>query len=135
MATTHPNIASLFHPIKNGTLTPHNIRTGTSKMIWWKCVHGHEWQQTGVNLKRSKGDELCPKCKSLAFNKPEVALMWHPVLNGSLSAENVSFRSGKKVWWQCKENESHEWYASPDQMLATNRNGYCPHCRKEKHSK
>jgi len=135
MATTHPKIANLFHPYKNGTLSPHNLRTGTSKMIWWRCVHGHEWQQTGINLKRSTGDELCPQCKSLAFKCPEIALMWHPVLNGSLSTKNISFRSGKKVWWQCTINESHEWYASPDQMSDTRRNGYCPHCRKEKLSK
>jgi len=134
MAASHPNLANLFHPSKNGNLTVHNIRAGTSKMIWWKCIHGHEWQQTGFNLKRSTGDELCPQCKSLAFKKPEVALMWHPKLNVPFKSEDISYRSGKKVWWQCTEDKSHEWYASPDQMLASNRNGYCPHCRKEKPS-
>ena len=132
MATTHAEMAALFHPQKNGANTPFNVRSGSTEMFWWRCSFGHEWRQKARNLKRAKGDILCPKCKSLSVKRPDVAAMWHPTFNGAWAAENVSFRSAKKVWWRCLENPDHEWFASPDQMLAKNRNGFCPHCRKTK---
>jgi len=52
------------------------------------------------------------KGKSLAEVNPELALEWHPTLNGSLTASDVSFGSDKKVWWKCPKGNDHEWLAS-----------------------
>jgi hypothetical protein len=71
---------------------------------------------------------------NLALSFPSLVSEWHPTKN-KLNPEDYLPSSHFKVWWQCTEDKSHEWYASPDQMLASNRNGYCPHCRKEKPSK
>ena len=53
-----------------------------------------------------------PIGKSLAEVNPELALEWHPTLNGSLAASDVSFGSDKKVWWKCPKGNDHEWLAS-----------------------
>ena len=39
------------------------------------------------------------KRKSLKEEFPELALQWHPTKNGKLTPDQVSPRSGKKVWW------------------------------------
>ena len=60
LATAHPEIASEWHPTKNGKLTPEMVTTGSSKKeIWWKCKYGHEWKSTVANRTRGNG---CPYC-------------------------------------------------------------------------
>ena len=65
---------------------------------------------------------VCPNCAgvsgltktrgkiSLAEHNPELVSEWHPTKNGELLPENVSYGSGKKVWWKCKKC-NHEWEA------------------------
>jgi hypothetical protein len=53
-----------------------------------------------------------PIGKSLAEVNPELALEWHPTLNGSIAPSDVSFGSDKKVWWKCTKGNDHEWLAS-----------------------
>ena len=64
MAVTHPELARLFHPTKNGDLSPKNLKAGTGKRLWWRCECGHEWQQTGSNA--IKTSSRCPRCRKLA---------------------------------------------------------------------
>ena len=55
---------------------------------------------------------------------PLISTEWHPSKNGNLTPENVTAKSGKKVWWLCKEG--HEWEA-----LISNRTknmSGCPYC-------
>ena len=52
-----PKLASEWHPVKNGELTPFNVTTGSSRKVWWQCPTGHEWQ-AGVQ-DRVKGNG-CP---------------------------------------------------------------------------
>lgn len=55
------------------------------------------------------------KENSLAVKYPELAAEWHPTRNGYVTAEMVSYSSGKKVWWlgQC----GHEWISSVDSRI------------------
>ena len=46
---------------------------------------------------------------SLSNKHPEISKEWHPTKNGKLTSSNVSYGSGKKVWWLC--NKGHEWQA------------------------
>lgn len=39
--------------------------------------------------------------KNLKTEYPEIAVLWHPSLNGDLHPEDVPPRSNKKVWWTC----------------------------------
>ena len=74
----------------------------------------------------------CPYCANklvyrgyndLATTHPELAAEWHPTKNENLTPQDITFGSGKKVWWQCKNN--HEWEASVDNR--TKGRG-CPVC-------
>ena len=46
LADLFPNIASEWHPTKNGDLTPDQVTKGSTKMVWWKCdvADDHEWK-------------------------------------------------------------------------------------------
>ncbi len=116
LATTHPELATEWHPKKNGDLTPDQVTAGSGKKIWWQCPHGHEWEATIIN--RSKG-QCCPICggkkvlagfNDLATINPELTAEWHPTKNGSLIPQDVTANSNKKVWWICKKG--HEWEAT-----------------------
>ena len=65
MAITHPHLAKLFHPSKNGNNTPFNLKAGSGKKLWWRCEKGHEWQQTGDKLKRLTSRQKCSQCRAL----------------------------------------------------------------------
>lgn len=50
------------------------------------------------------------KENSIAEKKPELLLEWNYEKNGSLKPEYISYMSGKKVWWRCKDC-GYEWQA------------------------
>ena len=52
-----------------------------------------------------------PKKSSFAETHPEIAIEWHPTLNGDLTPNRVSQGSAKKVWWKCDKGDDHEWEA------------------------
>jgi hypothetical protein len=54
--TTHPKLATLWHPEKN-ELTPFDVTYKSGKRIWWKCKCGYEWK-TSLNSFGGK----CPEC-------------------------------------------------------------------------
>lgn len=60
LATKRPDLASEWHPIKNGDLTPYSVTCNSEKRIWWKCNKcDHEWI-TGIhNRHRETGCPLC----------------------------------------------------------------------------
>ncbi|MCP4631028.1 MAG: zinc-ribbon domain-containing protein, partial [bacterium] len=40
----NPDLASQWHPVKNGDLKPEGVTSCSHKKIWWLCEKGHEWQ-------------------------------------------------------------------------------------------
>ena len=62
MANTRPDLAKYFHPQKNGSDRPENLVEGTGKLLWWICEQGHEWQQRGYAMLKTKG-HVCPTCR------------------------------------------------------------------------
>ena len=61
LATKYPEIASEWHPILNGNLTPYDVTYGSEKYIYWKCKDcGHEWKVTPNN--RTASGTSCPEC-------------------------------------------------------------------------
>lgn len=134
MASKFPDIAAEWHPTKNEGLTPSAVTWGSNKKVWWLCSKcGFEWQ--AVINKRTSTGEKCPCCGPIAkqikvgFNDlrtshPELAAEWHPVKNGELSPQNVSFGSNKIVWWICPDCKSEYDARVADRV---NGNG-CPYC-------
>ena len=129
-AALFPALASELHPSKNNDFNPYECRPKSNKLVWWKCDKGHEWQQT-INYRVSHGGS-CSICRrhenSLANKYPEFAKEWHPTKNIGLSPYDILPSHKKRVWWQCKNDPSHEW----EVMVSTrvfSKTG-CPICSK-----
>ncbi|MFF2556792.1 zinc-ribbon domain-containing protein [Nocardia sp. NPDC058058] len=112
LASVNPDLASEWHPIKNGSLTPSHVTVASGKTVWWLCGHGHEWPSVVGNRNSGSG---CPVCagkrvlagaNDLATVNPELAAQWHPALNDGLTAAMVTAGSNKKVWWQCERGHA-----------------------------
>jgi glutaredoxin len=63
LTTINPQLASEWHPTKNGDLKPDMITSSANKKIWWKCKNGHEWQTTINNRNRGSGCPICARQK------------------------------------------------------------------------
>jgi DNA-directed RNA polymerase subunit RPC12/RpoP len=63
-----PDIAKMWHPIKNGILTPRRISYGSKFNAWWKCECGHEWQRK-INDCSSRKRNRCPYCSGKRKSK------------------------------------------------------------------
>jgi len=57
---------------------------------------------------------------------PHLVAQWHPTKNGELLPDEVSYGSGRRVWWKCPVSSDHEWAVPPRDRTA-NLTG-CPFC-------
>lgn len=125
----NPKVALMWHPTKNGKLSPEHVSVSSSKKVWWKGTCNHEWKST-VAYEASSG--LCPYCSGkrilIGFNdlstiNPSLSDEWDYHKNGNLKPSNFTSGSGKKVWWKC--NKGHSWSAS---IVSRNKGNGCPIC-------
>lgn len=132
LQAVNPQLASEWHPTKNGGLLPENVPAGSGKKAWWLCpvCHG-EWQTRIVERNQGKGCPFCanqkvlPGFNDLSTRSPELAAEWHPTRNGTLLPTDVVWRSNKKAWWLCQRC-GHEWQA---QISSRQHYGFgCPKC-------
>jgi hypothetical protein len=139
LSITHPQLATQWHPTKNGELTPAQVVAGSNKKAWWICFHGsdHEWKAViGSRARLGVGCPFCAGLKpsitnSLASLYPEIAAQWHPTKNGSLTPDQVVAGSNKKAWWICPKGSDHEWEA----QIGARANGRgCHFCTRQKPS-
>lgn len=133
-AVLFPEIAKEWNFNKNGTLTPKMFSPHSSTSVWWKCDKGHEWR-AAINTRTS--GRGCPYCSGnfvlegfndLATRYPNIAEEWNYSKNGQLKPTQVTFGSGKKVWWKCAKG--HEWRTAINNRTSNNRG--CPYCVGEK---
>ena len=136
LATTKPELAAQWHPVKNGDLTPANFTQGSNKKVWWRCEKGHEWQATIGARTKGFGCPVCsgrtawPGYNDLATLNPKLAAQWHPTKNGDLTPSQVTTGTAQKVWWQCEKG--HEWQA---QIASRHRGGHgCLICYRNRRS-
>ncbi len=59
LETVSPWLAREWHPAKNESLTPKDVKGTSGKEVWWKCRGGHEWRETVVSRYKRGG---CPVC-------------------------------------------------------------------------
>lgn len=139
LAESLPGLAKLWHPTKNGSLTPDDVTEHTTKVIWWICSEGHEWEAP-VKLNRQR----CLQCRQeKSVRKAEKVRTanrlkkqrWEPLLpywddqNGPVpwtTRPSVL----KSVTWSCPEG--HVWEATGRLM---SRKPLCPYCYFLKHLK
>lgn len=132
LATLFPNLALAWHPSLNQHITPALVTPGSNKKVWWLCSKSkqHVWK-TAIGARcRGKGTG-CPYCSNrkadqsnnLSTHKPNLASEWHPTLNGNLTPHQVTFSSGRKVWWLC--TKGHAWQ---DSIYYRTKYPSCPSC-------
>jgi hypothetical protein len=82
------------------------------------------------------GPDGCPFCAGrrvsktnmLALMNRKVAREWHPTKNGKLTPRDVTWGSGRRVWWRCVSG--HEWQAPIHARAKLGRG--CPYCQRRK---
>lgn len=113
----------------------YKISYGSANKPWWNCLDCKSKYDMSPN-NRTNLNQNCPYCAGKRVNHtnsfsllyPELALEWHPELNGVLTPANVTSKSHKKVWWlgQC----GHEWNSAIGSRTGMNAN--CPYCTNQK---
>lgn len=115
LATIAPDIASQWHPTKNGDMLPEDCFPNSNNKVWWICENGHEWEARIQH--RAKKKCGCPYCvgraaiegvNDLLTVKPELAAEWDYEKNGNLKPNMVMPRSGKYAWWVCPKGHSYK---------------------------
>lgn len=135
LANQYPEVAALWHPTKNGELTPAMFSPHANTRVWWIGKCGHEWDSPIAVMSRGGG---CPFCHGLrvlkGFNDletvyPEIAAQWHPTKNGENTPDMYTFGSGHKAYWLCPICKQ-DWQAAINNRT-TNHRG-CPYCSHER---
>jgi DNA-directed RNA polymerase subunit RPC12/RpoP len=133
LAAANSEIASEFHPTKNGEITPKEVGSGSQERVWWLCATcEHEWRTTpGHRTHRGSG---CPACSnkalhirglnSLAVTHPNLAAEFHPDKNEGLTSKEVIAGTHKKLWWLCSTC-NHDWISTGKDRVVGNG---CPAC-------
>lgn len=125
-----PDIASQWHPTKNGKLISMSFSPFSHKKVWWKCLNNHEWQVSICS--RTRNNTGCPYCSGRKVSKdnnleavnPALAKEWHPIKNGDLKPEDVTAGTDRYIYWKCSNN--HVWKA----RVSSRSNGSgCQKCR------
>jgi len=130
LATTHPELAAQWHPVKNGRRTPQSVVCGSRAKVWWRCGKGHEWQ--AIIASRSVGGAGCPVCdgkqvlpgdNDLESQFPRIAAQWDREKNAQKPSEVTAF-SNRKAWWRCERGHSYQAAIAQRTQAATG----CPYC-------
>ncbi|MEU0687355.1 zinc-ribbon domain-containing protein [Streptomyces uncialis] len=123
-------MASQWHPTRNGTLKLATVSPGSRKSVWWLDPNcGHEWQDTPAQ--RDKGQRRrCPTCRtvldSLAHHFSDLAAEWSAANPVSAWHVRPNGRTSFIPAWVCATNLEHVWHAA----LTSRVNGSgCPECR------
>jgi len=84
-------------------------------------THIIERLKAGCTIEQALG--LVKRTDTLQVEYPELTKQWHPTKNEPLTPEEVTYGSGKRVWWLCSND--HEWQA----VINSRRQGMgCPYC-------
>lgn len=115
LADLSPEIASQWHPTRNGRYTPHNVVWDSQRQVWWRseCCD-REWQESPRD--RDKYQRLrCPACRSilgsLAWVDPGLALEWSSRNPRSAWHVRPHADPGFVPEWVCANNLAHVWQA------------------------
>ncbi len=111
IADKRPTLAALWHPEKNGDLTPKTVDATSIAPCWWRCTTGHDFQRAPRIMLR---DADCPTCAtaraSLAVTHPNVAAEWSSTRNGAVTPQMVDAEHIMTAWWTCPKG--HEYQAT-----------------------
>jgi hypothetical protein len=124
------DLATQWHPVKNGDLKAQDVSRGSDRKVWWIDALGHEWEATVSSRVGGRGCGICANnvvlagFNDLAFKRPDLAAEWHPVKNGNLLPSQVTASTAKKVWWLSAVC-GHEWEAGVGSRFTGNGCSVC----------
>ena len=68
LASQEAEPAALWHPTKNGPLTPQQVVPGSAKKVWWLGNCGHEWPK---KIYQMMNYPECPDCRESGSSQAE----------------------------------------------------------------
>ena len=132
LATLRPDLLALWHPTKNGALSPRMLGPSSHRSVWWRCANGHEWQARVYAVSEGSGCPYCagsrpiPGKTDLATTHPALAAEWDAEKNGC-PASSVTYGARAEAWWRCALGHS---FKTP--VYARVRGDGCPYCSGKK---
>ena len=143
LETVNPEIASQWHPKKNGNLTARDVTAHSGEKVWWLFPYDDpitgkhfdfEWEATvckrvsGRQCPFLTGKAVWPGFNDFASKAPKIAGEWS-TRNKRSASETLAY-SNKKVWWIVSYDDpitgkhfDFEWEASPASRI---KNPGCP---------
>ena len=118
---------------RNQEFSPYEVTIGSGKKVWWKCVRGHEWDDTVLH--RSQGRN-CPYCSNhrillgmnnLFATNPELSAEWDYQRNTDIDPDSVTSGSHARVWWKCSREHSYQ-----SVIRERVKGDGCPYCSNKK---
>ena len=67
--TLNPTLAAEWNYEKNNGLTPKDVKSYSSKKVWWKCQKGHEWTATIGSRNSGIGCPICSSERNTSFSE------------------------------------------------------------------
>ncbi len=132
LASQNPELASEWHPTKNGELQPQNIAYASKKKVWWLGRCGHEWEAVVGSRKIGRGCPICAGIQilsgfnDLASHSEILTHEWDYEKNEKKPTE-VGYGTHEYAWWICSIC-GFSWKAEIRGRY--NGNG-CPECTKK----
>ena len=133
----YPNIAKEWDYDSNNGLKPSMFSPGSPEKVGWICPLGHHYFSSIAS--RVRLSSACPICNGkqvligfndLASHNKDIASEWDYDLNGDLRPIDVTWGSGKKVWWKCPKG--HPSYQSYIYSRTGKKKTGCPICSNNK---
>lgn len=136
LASTHPALAALWHPERNGSLRPDQVFACAQRKYWW-CHTAekngrtflHEWEALPGSVHPGScpichGTKCLPGYNDLATDAPELLAEWDWEQNTDCDPHRITSGSNRKVHWICRAC-GHRWSATVNNR--TSGSG-CPKC-------
>ena len=104
----------MWHPTKNGRLTPNDVSIYSDKVVWFLCERNHEIHvsvKTMVKRKRNGckycyGREATPE-NNLEVLRPDLMKYWDKAKNKIKPSLHTQMFRNKKVYWICLKGHSY----------------------------
>lgn len=129
LATIYPQVAKEWDQEKNGDIKPELVLKSSNKKYWWICKEGHKWEAApstrikGHGCPYCAGQKVMPGFNDLESKYPSLCEDWDVVKNYMKPSE-ITYGSGKKVWWKCRYC-GYSWQSAPVDRIRGTR---CPSC-------
>ncbi len=134
LQTENPDLASQWHPTKNGFFKPVHVSPKSGKRVWWLCPKcGNEWTQIIKTRNNGKTARMCPVCANnqkdksadnLAEFLPILFKEWHTIKNGTKTLTDYTPGSSVRAWWTCSKCGTE--FICP--IKSRKNGGGCPFC-------